>query len=95
MLQDDAHLWAFIVSPTDGRPYGLDWEDYGHLDALSVTADALHVGTAGVLAEEHLHEGCPPPTAPQRLFTRTAVNFRLVPPVATVPSMVLPDTRPL
>jgi dienelactone hydrolase len=32
--------WAFIVAPTNRRPYGFDWEDWGRLDALEVLADA-------------------------------------------------------
>ena len=32
--------WAYIVAPTNRRPYGFDWEDWGRLDALEVLADA-------------------------------------------------------
>ncbi len=32
--------WAVIVAPTNRRPYGFDWEDWGRLDALEVAADA-------------------------------------------------------
>jgi len=32
--------WAFIVAPTNRRPYGFDWEDWGRLDALEVLAEA-------------------------------------------------------
>jgi hypothetical protein len=32
--------WAVIVAPTNRRPYGFDWEDWGRLDALEVQADA-------------------------------------------------------
>lgn len=28
--------WAYIVAPTNRRPYGFDWEDWGRLDALEV-----------------------------------------------------------
>ena len=28
--------WAYIVSPTNRRPYGYDWEDWGRIDALEV-----------------------------------------------------------
>ena len=28
--------WAQIVAPTNRRPYGFDWEDWGRLDALEV-----------------------------------------------------------
>ncbi len=31
--------WGYIVCPTNGRPYGFDWEDWGRLDALQV----LHI----------------------------------------------------
>jgi dienelactone hydrolase len=32
--------WAYIVAPTNRRPYGFDWEDWGRLDALEVLAEA-------------------------------------------------------
>ncbi|HEY3267809.1 MAG TPA: prolyl oligopeptidase family serine peptidase [Armatimonadota bacterium] len=32
--------WTSIVSPTNRRPYGFDWEDWGRLDALEVLAEA-------------------------------------------------------
>ncbi|MEQ8764241.1 MAG: prolyl oligopeptidase family serine peptidase [Planctomycetota bacterium] len=32
--------WAHIVSPTNRRPFGFDWEDWGRLDALEALADA-------------------------------------------------------
>jgi len=32
--------WATIVAPTNRRPYGFDWEDWGRLDALEVLAHA-------------------------------------------------------
>jgi dienelactone hydrolase len=32
--------WTYIVAPTNRRPYGFDWEDWGRLDALEVQADA-------------------------------------------------------
>jgi dienelactone hydrolase len=32
--------WAYVVAPTNRRPYGFDWEDWGRLDALEVLADA-------------------------------------------------------
>jgi hypothetical protein len=28
--------WAYIVCPTNRRPYGFDWEDWGRLDAMEV-----------------------------------------------------------
>jgi dienelactone hydrolase len=35
--------WAYIVAPTNRRPYGFDWEDWGRLDALEVMADAARI----------------------------------------------------
>ncbi len=32
--------WAAVVAPTNRRPYGFDWEDWGRLDALEVLAHA-------------------------------------------------------
>ena len=32
--------WAWIVAPTNRRPYGFDWEDWGRLDALEVLGEA-------------------------------------------------------
>jgi pimeloyl-ACP methyl ester carboxylesterase len=32
--------WCHIVAPTNRRPFGFDWEDWGRLDALDVLADA-------------------------------------------------------
>jgi dienelactone hydrolase len=37
--QADAYAskdWATLVAPTNRRPYGFDWEDWGRLDALEV-----------------------------------------------------------
>jgi dienelactone hydrolase len=31
-----AKSWANIVAPTNRRPYGFDWEDWGRLDAMEV-----------------------------------------------------------
>jgi poly(3-hydroxybutyrate) depolymerase len=31
--------WANIVAPTNRRPYGFDWEDWGRLDALEAMED--------------------------------------------------------
>ncbi|HDQ98831.1 MAG TPA: hypothetical protein ENN51_00890, partial [candidate division WOR-3 bacterium] len=28
--------WAFVVAPTNRRPYGFDWQDWGRLDAVEV-----------------------------------------------------------
>jgi pimeloyl-ACP methyl ester carboxylesterase len=30
--------WAHIVAPTNRRPYGYDWEDWGRMDAMEVLA---------------------------------------------------------
>ncbi|MDQ2987328.1 MAG: prolyl oligopeptidase family serine peptidase [Armatimonadota bacterium] len=32
--------WAHVVAPTNRRPYGFDWEDWGRIDAMEVLADA-------------------------------------------------------
>jgi poly(3-hydroxybutyrate) depolymerase len=32
--------WAHLVAPTNRRPYGFDWEDWGRLDALEVLRHA-------------------------------------------------------
>lgn len=32
--------WANIVAPTNRRPFGFNWEDWGRIDALEVLADA-------------------------------------------------------
>jgi poly(3-hydroxybutyrate) depolymerase len=37
--QADAYFgktWGYIVAPTNRRPYGFDWEDWGRMDALEV-----------------------------------------------------------
>jgi pimeloyl-ACP methyl ester carboxylesterase len=31
-----AKTWGHVVAPTNRRPYGFDWEDWGRLDALEV-----------------------------------------------------------
>ena len=28
--------WAFVIAPTNRRPFGFDWQDWGRLDALEV-----------------------------------------------------------
>lgn len=33
--------WAYIVAPTNRRPYGFDWEEWGRLDAIEALDDAL------------------------------------------------------
>ncbi len=43
MGQADAYApkpWCHIVAPTNRRPYGFDWEDWGRLDALEVLEHA-------------------------------------------------------
>ena len=45
MGQVDAHStksWGHIVGPTNRRPYGYDWEDWGRMDALEVLEIAEH-----------------------------------------------------
>lgn len=32
--------WAHVVAPTNRRPYGFDWEDWGRIDALEAMSDA-------------------------------------------------------
>jgi poly(3-hydroxybutyrate) depolymerase len=33
--------WAFVVAPTNRRPFGFDWQDWGRLDALEVLREAV------------------------------------------------------
>src|SRR5690606_35166707 len=33
--------WAHVVAPTNRRPYGFDWEDWGRIDAMEVLDLAL------------------------------------------------------
>ncbi|MCL6466513.1 MAG: prolyl oligopeptidase family serine peptidase [candidate division WOR-3 bacterium] len=33
--------WAFVVCPTNRRPYGFDWQDWGRIDALEVLHQAI------------------------------------------------------
>jgi pimeloyl-ACP methyl ester carboxylesterase len=35
------HDWCYIVSATNRRPFGFDWEDWGRLDALEVLDHAV------------------------------------------------------
>ena len=48
----ESKTWGHIVAPTNRRPYGFDWEDWGRLDAMEVLA----------LAQKRLH------TDPQRTY---------------------------
>ena len=34
--------WCHLVAPTNRRPYGFDWEDWGRLDALEVLEQVRH-----------------------------------------------------
>ncbi len=48
--------WAYVVAPTNRRPFGFDWQDWGLLDALEVLAIAkntLHVDTNRVYLTGH------------------------------------------
>ncbi len=38
----EAKPWAWIVAPTNRRPYGFNWEDWGRLDGLEVLQRVLH-----------------------------------------------------
>ena len=33
--------WCYIVAPTNRRPMGFDWEDWGRIDAIEVLQDAI------------------------------------------------------
>ncbi len=48
--------WAFVVAPTNRRPFGFDWQDWGRLDALEVLEIArrtLPVDTSRVYLTGH------------------------------------------
>ena len=48
--------WAHLVAPTNRRPFGFDWEDWGRKDALEVLTDAtarLNVDPARVYLTGH------------------------------------------
>ncbi len=38
-----AKSWAHIVAPTNRRPFGFDWEDWGRMDALEVLEEAQKI----------------------------------------------------
>ena len=38
----ESKSWATLVGPTNRRPFGFDWEDWGRLDALEVLHIAQH-----------------------------------------------------
>lgn len=51
-----AKPWAHIITPTNRRPFGFDWEDWGRLDALEVldrAINALHVDPHRVAVTGH------------------------------------------
>jgi len=33
--------WAFVVAPTNRRPFGFDWEEWGRLNAINALEDAM------------------------------------------------------
>ncbi len=35
--------WAYIVAPTNRRPFGFNWEEWGRIDAFEVMADAKKI----------------------------------------------------
>lgn len=44
--------WAYLVAPTNRRPFGFDWEDWGRLDALETLA---HAKASFSVDEERVH----------------------------------------
>jgi len=52
----EAKSWGDIVAPTNRRPYGFDWEDWGRLDAMEVLRHAreeLHSDPARLYLTGH------------------------------------------
>lgn len=48
--------WAYVVAPTNRRPFGFDWQDWGRLDALEVlglTKAAFRIDTSRVYLTGH------------------------------------------
>ena len=48
--------WGYLVAPTNRRPYGFDWEDWGRLDAMEVLAlaqSSLHTDPARTYLTGH------------------------------------------
>jgi len=48
--------WAFVVAPTNRRPFGFDWQDWGRLDALEVLGiarDMFPIDTTRVYLTGH------------------------------------------
>ena len=39
----DKKDWGYLVAPTNRRPFGFAWEDWGRLDALEVLAEAKRI----------------------------------------------------
>ncbi len=37
-----AKSWGHLVAPTNRRPFGFDWEDWGRIDAMEVLSTAQH-----------------------------------------------------
>ncbi|MEE2755734.1 MAG: prolyl oligopeptidase family serine peptidase [Myxococcota bacterium] len=37
-----AKQWAYIIAPTNRRPFGFDWEEWGRLNALASLDDAMN-----------------------------------------------------
>ena len=35
--------WGHVVAPTNRRPFGFDWEDWGRMDAMEVLAEATRI----------------------------------------------------
>ena len=35
--------WAYVVAPTNRRPFGFDWEEWGRLDGLETLDDAMEI----------------------------------------------------
>ena len=51
-----AKRWGHIVSPTNRRPYGHNWEDWGRMDALEVLAlakQSLNIDTSRIYLTGH------------------------------------------
>jgi dienelactone hydrolase len=52
----EAKSWGHLVAPTNRRPFGFDWEDWGRLDAMEVLALAqkqLHIDPRRVYLTGH------------------------------------------
>lgn len=60
-----------IVCPTNRRPYGFDWQDWGRTDAYEALDDFLAAMRVRVLAQFHAN-----PPSPSRVETYDAVDTR-------------------